>query len=95
MLCALRTCRSRAVLVTKYYPGDQIEENERGGAYGAYGGQDRCIQGIGGGNLREKTHLEGLGVDGKIVLKWKFKKWNGELWTGLIWLRVKTNGGLF
>jgi hypothetical protein len=31
--------------------------NERGGAYGTYRGQDRCIQGIGGGNLREKSPL--------------------------------------
>jgi hypothetical protein len=66
-----------------------------GVAYGTYGRQDRCVQDIGTGNLREKAHLENLGVDGKIILKWLFKKWDGELWTGLIWLRVKTSGGVF
>jgi len=35
------------------------------------------------GNLREKDHLEGLGVDGRIVLKGIFKKWDGA-WPGLI-----------
>jgi hypothetical protein len=28
--------------------------------------------------------------DGRIILKWIFKKQNGEAWTGLIWLRKGT-----
>jgi hypothetical protein len=28
------------------------------------------------GNLRE-VHLDDLGADGRIVLKWIFKKWDG------------------
>jgi hypothetical protein len=29
-------------------------------------------------NLRERDHLKDLDVDGKIMLKWTFKKWDGE-----------------
>jgi hypothetical protein len=36
-------------------------------------GEDRCIQSVfgegGRGNLRERDHLENLGVDGRIILK--------------------------
>jgi hypothetical protein len=28
------------------------------------------------GNLMERDHLEYLGVDGSILLKWVFKKWD-------------------
>jgi hypothetical protein len=30
-------------------------------------------------NLREIHHLEGPGVDGRIILKWIFNKWGGDL----------------
>jgi hypothetical protein len=38
----------RAVLINKYYSGNQIEKNEMGGACSTYGGKERCIQDFGG-----------------------------------------------
>jgi hypothetical protein len=31
------------------------------------------------GNMRERDHLENLGVDGRVILKWVFKKWDGRM----------------
>jgi hypothetical protein len=42
----------------------------------------------------ERDHLEGLGIDGNIIVNWIFKKGMGAL-TGLIWSRIETCGGLF
>jgi len=30
------------------------------------------------GNLRERDHLEEPSVDGRILLRWIFRKWDGE-----------------
>ena len=48
-----------------------------------YGEEVRCTQGFGGGNLRERDHLEDPGVDGRI-LRWIFRKWDVGVWTGSI-----------
>ena len=39
-----------------------------------YGGQERSIQGFGGGILKERNHLEDPGVDENTILRWVFRK---------------------
>ena len=46
-----------------------------GGACGAYGGGERRVQGSGGENLRERDHWGDPDVDGRIILRWIFRKW--------------------
>ena len=43
--------------------------------------------------VRERDHLEDPGVDGRIILRWIFRKLDVGGWTGLIWLRTVTGGG--
>jgi len=45
------------------------------------------------GNLRERDHLGDPGLDGRIILRWIFRKWDVGVWTGSSWLRIGTDGG--
>ena len=45
------------------------------------------------GNLRERGHLGDSGVDGRIILRWIFRKWDVGVWTGSSWLRIGRGGG--
>jgi len=47
-------------------------------------GRGEVHTGIWWGNLRGRDHLEDPGVDGRIILRWIFRKWNVGLWSGLI-----------
>ena len=68
-----------------------------------YGGEGRGMRNVWGrgevptgfcwGNLRDRDHLEDLGIDG-IMLKWIFKKKRDGGYTGLMWLRMTTGDGL-
>jgi len=35
------------------------------------------------------------GVDGKIILRWIFRKWHVGVWTASSWLRIGTAGEHF
>ena len=43
--------------------------------------------------MRERDLLEDPGVDGRIILRWIFRKWDVEAWTGSSCLRIGTVGG--
>jgi hypothetical protein len=63
-----------------------------GGTCSTYWGEERFIQGS-GGETRESGHLEDPVVDGRIKLRWIFRKWDVRVWTGSSWLRIETDGG--
>jgi hypothetical protein len=48
--------------------------------------------GVWWGNLRERDYWGDPGVDGRIILKWIFRKCDVGVWTGLSWLRNGTGG---
>jgi hypothetical protein len=39
-----------------------------------------------------KSHSEDPCVDGRIILRWIFRKWDVRAWTGSSWLRIGTGG---
>jgi hypothetical protein len=40
--------------------------------------------------LMERDHLEDPGIDGRIILRWMFRKLDVSAWTGLMCLRIGT-----
>jgi hypothetical protein len=61
-----------------------------GGACSTYGGSERCRQGCGGGDLRERDHLEDLDVDAGYN---NGSKGGMGAWTGLTRHRIGTGSG--
>jgi hypothetical protein len=45
------------------------------------------------GSLRERDHWGDPDVDGRIILRWVFRKWEGVVGTGCSGLRIGTGGG--
>jgi len=58
--------------------GDQFEKNQVAGTFSTYGGSG---------------HLKDTGVDGKIILRWIFRKWDVSAWTVSMWFSIGTGVG--
>jgi hypothetical protein len=44
-------------------------------------------------NIRKQNHLEDPDVDGRIILRWIFRKWDVRAWSGPMWLGIVTGDG--
>jgi hypothetical protein len=42
-------------------------------------GRGEMLSGFGWGVLRERDHVEDPGVEGRIILRWIFRRWDGGL----------------
>jgi len=69
-----------------------LTSTEMDGACSTYRGRGEVYTGFGWGNLRERDHLDEPGIDGRIILRWIFRKWDVGALTGLIWLKTGTGG---
>jgi len=45
------------------------------------------------GKPEGKRPLEIPRLDGRIILRWVFRKWYVKVWIGSIWLSIATGGG--
>jgi hypothetical protein len=53
--------------------------------------ENRCAYRFWWGNLNDKGHLEDPGANGRIILKFIFKKWGGDMdWIDLAKNRVRS-----
>jgi hypothetical protein len=62
------------------------------GMYCVWGRGEACT-GFWWGNLRERDHWGDPGVEGRIILRWIFRKCDEGVWTGLSWLRIEKGDG--
>ena len=54
-------------------------------------GERRVVYTILVGKPEGRNHLEDLGLDGRIIVRWIFRKWNVGVWTGSSWLNTVMN----
>jgi len=56
-------------------------------------GRREVCTGFWWGNLSERDHWGDPDVDGKIILRWIFRKWEVFVGSGWSWLRIGAGGG--
>jgi hypothetical protein len=42
--------------------------------------------------MSKRNHLEDPGIDGRIIIRWIFRKWDVGPWAELMWLRIGKGG---
>jgi hypothetical protein len=73
----------------------QVIKSRRMGwvGYVARMGRGEACTGFWWGNLRQRDPWGDPGIDGRIILRWIFRKYDVEVWTGLSWIRIETGDG--
>jgi hypothetical protein len=56
-------------------------------------GRGKVYAGFWWGNLRERHHLGDPGIDGRVILRWMFRKWDVGAWAGSKCFGIRTGGG--
>jgi len=76
------------LMLTKYYPSDQIKINETGRACGRYGGKEQIHRDFWWESLSARDHLKNPDVDGRKISKQVLKKLVDRMWN--MWFRKGT-----
>jgi len=56
-------------------------------------GERRGVYKVLVGKPAGKNHLVDPGVDGRVILRWIFRKWDVGAWTAPSWLGIRADGG--
>jgi hypothetical protein len=65
----------------------------RWAGYVVHMGQERGVHRVLVGKPEGKSHWGDPDIDGRIILRWIFRKLEGVVGTGWSWLRIRTGGG--
>jgi hypothetical protein len=60
-------------MLTQYCSGNKIDKNEGAGMWRVWGRGEAYTE-FWWGNMRERDHLGDPGLDGRIILRWIFRK---------------------